>query len=287
MQLFAIDRDRETAPPLAPLALLGEGEQPGTHWWLRADPVHLIPDLHRLRLGDPAQLQLQDDEARELAAIADQLFAAAGAQLHPVHPTRWYLRLQEDPRLTTRYWSGAVGAPADDSLPGGPGSAPWRRLLTEIQMSLHTSAANHQRESRGLPNVNALWLWGGGRLPQPGATRLIDGVVGEDPVLRGLARLTGARELQLPLERALTGLAGTLIVRDDRTAAAVRGGNIEAWVAALSQLEAQLFAPLLEALSKGKLAALHIDAAAGTVYSLRRYHLRRFWRRVRALHDYL
>ena len=40
---------------------------------------------------------------------------------------------------------------------------PWRRLLNEIQMAWYEHPVNEARAQRGLPPVNALWLYGGAR----------------------------------------------------------------------------------------------------------------------------
>ena len=37
--------------------------------------------------------------------------------------------------------------------------------MNEAQMILHTHPVNAEREARGMPAVNSVWLWGGGTLP--------------------------------------------------------------------------------------------------------------------------
>ena len=50
-----------------------------------------------------------------------------------------------------------------------------RRLMTELQMLLHEHPVNEARAARGVPTVNAVWLWGGGegqRAAKPNSRRL-------------------------------------------------------------------------------------------------------------------
>lgn len=286
-ELFALQRQPHIAPPFAALALLGEGKQPERHWWLRADPVHLVPDLQRLRLAEPSHLNISRDDAQALTREVSALFEESGVTLHCAHPARWYLALDEDPAIATKHWSEAVSGSAESLLPTGPGSAHWRRLMTEAQMLLHASQANVSRESRGLAPVNALWIWGAGRLPEPNRTLPPTAVCTSDPLLLGLARLHGSREMTAPCDFTPTETHGaTVVVRDDRCAGPARCGDAQTWQIELAKLEAQLFRPALQALRSGALSALTIDALSGKVYQVARRDLRRFWRRARGLRDY-
>ncbi|HXH04027.1 MAG TPA: hypothetical protein VNN09_12005, partial [Candidatus Competibacteraceae bacterium] len=152
--------------PVAAITRLAEGGEPDREgWWLRADPVHLKADLHQIVLFDARHLQLRPDEAAALAAAFNRTFAGDGLILETPHPERWYLRLAADPGITTVTLAEAVGRDINPLLPAGPEARRWRALLTEIQMLFHLDPVNQAREAAGQPEVNSLWLWGGGRLP--------------------------------------------------------------------------------------------------------------------------
>jgi hypothetical protein len=51
-----------------------------------------------------------------------------------------------------------------DVVPQGKDGARLRSLMTELQMVLHDHPVNDERERRGLPTANAIWLWGAGSL---------------------------------------------------------------------------------------------------------------------------
>ena len=58
------------------------------------------------------------------------------------------------------------------------------RLLSEIQMALYEHEVNTNRVAAGLPEVNSLWLWGGGTAPEVVAKPILP-LFGGDPLFRG------------------------------------------------------------------------------------------------------
>ncbi|MFM8548344.1 MAG: hypothetical protein ACKODB_12165 [Betaproteobacteria bacterium] len=83
----------------------------------------------------------------------------------------------------------AAGRNIDLWLPYGTGARRWRRLMNELQMLWHSHPVNEQRIDRGDLPLNGLWLEG----VTPGhASPVFDRVATDDPVLGGLASLSGA-----------------------------------------------------------------------------------------------
>ncbi len=283
--LFGLRFDADAGPPTAPLSRIGDGFASDDHYWLRADPVHLIADLQTLRLAEPAWLDLLPEEADALATTASELLEVVGAILELATPQRWYLRLAQDPGLRTRHWANAVDAGAEDLLPTGPGAPAWRRLLTEVQMALAVDPVNDQREQRGAPPVNGLWVWGGGRMPQPVARCPVTALCAADPILVGLARLCDVTECAD--FGAATNSAGNLLVHDDAATIPARERALEAWIEALEELERRYFEPLLRALRGGTVDCVELYPLRGTSYRIRRRMLRRFWRSDPSLCSYL
>ncbi len=50
--------------------------------------------------------------------------------------------------------------------PAGEGADAYRRLVSEVEMSLHEHDVNMRRENEGLQPVNSFWIWGGGFAPE-------------------------------------------------------------------------------------------------------------------------
>jgi len=264
----------------AALMLLGEGREPESDYWMRADPVCLQPTKTHLALVPLAPDELTSAEAEGLgAALADHL-AHAGYDLEMVHPQRWYLRCRTAPDLRTRAPHACAGLLDEAHLPAGADSARWRRLITEAQMLLHESPVNAAREAAGKLPANAIWPWGGGRLPRIDVSPYTR-VYADAPHARGLARATNGVAALVPheaigvLENAM-GSDSVLIVLDSGTDPAR---------ADLAALDSAWWAPLTAALAAGMIARLRImlrlDAQRSYGRVVTRSHLRRWWRRTR------
>ncbi len=60
--------------------------------------------------------------------------------------------------------------------------------MTELQMLLHEHPVNTQRQLRGLPALNAIWVHGEGMLSDL-SPAVVAAACGDDVYLRGLYRL--------------------------------------------------------------------------------------------------
>lgn len=252
---------------------------------LRADPVHLRADQHRLVLFDASQLAITIDEAQALAASFNQLYATDAMQLEVPTGTRWYLRLTESPALRTTPLSHVLGQDIDKYLPTGADAQHWRRFSNEMQMLFHDHPVNHQRETNRQPLINSLWLWGGGKPITPIAQSW-QRVWTTEVVSQGLARLNGVR-CAAPPEDAAAWFAQVVgdehLLTLENVQNPVAYADVEDWLAAVEDLEKRWFSPLLSALSTGRLRELRLLPANGQEYRITRWDLMRYWRSVRSL----
>ncbi len=267
-------------PPIGALGLLGEGGDPQHACWLRADPLHLRADLTRLLVFDTGAFPLLPAEARALVELFNAHFADRGLSLVAPHPERWYLRLEDCPRIRTQPLETALGRSPDELLPTGDDAGLWRALLNEVQMLFHSAAVNVEREARGLPSVNGVWLHGAGRLPV-GAVPQADGFFGEHPLLAGLARLRGVPVQPLPPRATqLLGAPGHSLALWQGLLPAVLTGDLAGWIDGLGRLEAWL-AGLADGLARARGIELRLCPGTGQAFMLDGRRLGRFWRRRR------
>src|SRR6201996_5599172 len=77
--------------PLAPYMLRADGGEPGNATWACVQPVHVRIAHDHLVLIDPASLDLSDDEAGALLAVARPLIEELGVRIEAPRPARWYL----------------------------------------------------------------------------------------------------------------------------------------------------------------------------------------------------
>ena len=224
---------------------------------IHADPVRMAVSYEATVLMDPDQLGLSLDEAEALAAsLNEELFTGTGARLAVVDSGHWVLHLEAHPGVRTVPLEAWIGAEASGGLPQGERRRDWHRLINEVQMVLATHPVNEARRRAGRPEVNSLWFWGGGALPEAGTGRWRS-VWGRAPGLAGLARLAGGpvRGPGTDVGEVVADAAGdgpVLAVADGPRAAGARG-DLGAKIDALEALDREWFGPLETALAGRRL----------------------------------
>jgi len=257
-------------------------ERDAAAWWARADPVHLRLEGDRPTLIPAAGFDIRQQEAQGMVASLNQHFGAE-ASFIALGPGQWCVQLASEAPFCGPAPVELAGQAVDAHLRGRREAA----FLTEIQMVLHEHPANREREGRGEPPVNSLWLWGSGRLPAS-VEAPWHSVTTNDLAAAGIAKLAGVRSSGVPadanewLERAPEEGRHLIVLEQLRAAFSLDGSQAQA--ARLGELEARWFAPLLGALRAGRLGMLTLHAPeAGVSWETIRGDLRRFWRRARPL----
>ncbi len=273
--------------PVAPLCALSAELDAGSGWWLCVDPVHLVADRDQLYLSAYRELALTQEEADECVAELNRVYAEDGWQFIAATPQRWLLRLPQSLAMTTTPTEQAVGQCVGAVLPQGDDAMAWQRVMTEVQMVLHSSSVNARRSELGALAVNGLWFWGGGSLPQAATNCDWDRVIAEDCLGRGLARLHGV-ESDEPSSTTVSecSQAGERVLWVDESLQ-LPMPTVELF----EQLEEKLFAPLLTMVQSGELSQLVIEFPGVGRWALDRAALcgwrGRWWRRHKPLSDLL
>ena len=186
---------------IASLRALGEVSPPAPEptsnapQWLCADPVHLRFHQDRLILADGQELGLTMADLEALATRLNETFSGR-ARFHFTNPTRGYLQLAGAKSRADSAGQALSLKIGCEVKPGDFGQSPEiRGLANEIQMFLHADPLNSARAARGLPVLNALWLWGAGETPKLGKppkavaeSPAVDALSGSHPLLLGIAK---------------------------------------------------------------------------------------------------
>ena len=199
-QLFGLSKNEDADLPIAAISRLSDDNQPPEGHWLRADPVHVSVDRDGLILLDSTRFHLSQHDALALAAEVNRLLYEKDMALEVPTPYRWYLKLPKPQHLITTPVDLVVGKDVLHYMPKGDDRVTWIQLLNEIQMILHASEINVDRETNKLLPVNSLWLWGIGALPES-LKRRWSRVYSNDMLAKGLSMLaaTPYEELQSKL----------------------------------------------------------------------------------------
>lgn len=268
-ELLPLSLAASAEPPIAPLSAHGDGLDVSDGWWLRVDPVHLVADRDQLYLSASEILEVTQSEADSIVAELNRLYEDEGWWFAAPTPRRWYLRLPQPLVMRTTPTHTAMGRRVGEVLPQGEDALYWQRVMTEIQMVLHACPVNARRREEGRLEINSLWFWGGGELPQVGIQPGCERVVSDDPLGKGLARLHG-----LPVESP------------DAVSIEKAGSENILWQATVESPESSeqaLFTPLLSMLQTDNLDEVVIILPEFGRWQVDRAALRRWWRRVKPL----
>lgn len=143
--------------------LMCDGQREGTGI-VCADPIHLQADRDTAKLLPAEMLALSEEDAESLMKEINAFLLADNMVLSRRPGGGWYLTGMDAAQLESFPPSFLANRNASAYLPDGKDSGPWRRLMTELQMLLHTHPVNEQRERQGKLPINSLWFWGGGPL---------------------------------------------------------------------------------------------------------------------------
>ena len=288
--LFEVSRDENQDVPVAALNwLLYHGEAP-SQWMMRADPVCVQPNRDHLIMMGNDMLNISDDEAQCLVNDINDTYADTGWQLHALSPSHWIIQSPQPLDMTTYPLQSVLGKNISQYLPYGGDSAAWHAVMNELQMFLYAHPVNREREAKGLPVINSVWLWGGGVLPDESKSdQSIPWVQcwSDNAVVQALAKMKQLPRVDLPedgnvwLKQAITGGQHLLVLDDLHVPLSIM--DPYQWWQDLVQFNAQWLQPLVMALQQGNIARLELITDAGQRYELTPSLAKRWWKRVRPL----
>ena len=265
-------------PALAPLRLLGLTGESSAKRCLCIDPVNFSFVDRTVTVGKPEALQLTKDQAKALGEALAPVLHDIG-DLEITTPALWHLHVHESAAELPSFMPLAdfIGRRAEQGLPADP---MWRHLINETQIMLHAHPVNQEREERGLPRINSIWPWGGGRLATDAKTEH-DTVFSDNPVVQGLAKLCRL-EVKAPPQAWVSLPHRHPLIAVDCLASLRSQGDGLRWRDALARLESTWFVPLQRALHGGRLNGLKIilpDVNGDSQLAISRRSMLKFWRR--------
>jgi len=249
---------RQMDEPIAPITLMADGMQPGSGYWLRADPVYL--QMQRTQLSLHPDVPLNADEAAQLCASLNTHFAAEGLRFFSPHPQRWYLQMESVPDIVTHPLAQVAGRNVQTYLPKGQNALRWHKVFNEIQMLFFEHAVNQAREARGDFPINSIWLWGGGHAVEQLA-RPYSKVCGDSFLAGAFAQAAGIPYQILPddLTQCVDDNEGDLLIVWEGLRRPFQQGDLHAWRDSVQCLEQSYITPLWKALRNGCIKQLSLN----------------------------
>lgn len=260
-QFGLADKDPANSPPIARTAMQRLGIRGESGFWFLLQPAHLHVARDHLVLTDLRKLVLSENESQTLFQSVETLFEEDGKELVFGDAKTWFLRADDWADFLTSTPDAASGHNIDIWMPRGQGEREWRKLLNEVQMTWHMHPLNTERESRGDPAVNSLWLWGGTHERTPDSRSRYQHIVSPLPwmpsseqTFESYASVTGLLD---------TSTSSALLVMDDLMDAAM-ASDWSTWLDNMHRLENEWMSPLLEALRSGKIDEIRFILSHGT-----------------------
>lgn len=216
-------------PVLAPF--LAEESIDNTVWC--CDPVHFALALDHVVVkpidaGDDLRTLMQS-----AAAVARDSQVAVFE-----HHGQWFLRPASAWQLTTVPLDAVLGRSLTDAWPTGSDARRWRKLASDIQIEWHQHPINQHRSEHGLPEINGLWLHGGGERTPLGPSSFAS-TVSDDPRVRAWARAAGLASEQLRGSDDLPPPVGDAVSLIPTLLSSYNAGDWTRWLHSAAELTAQ------------------------------------------------
>lgn len=280
---LAVDVNKDN--PYAALSLLAEKSEDITHnnlYWLRADPVYLIADRDTVLLSAHEELALTQDEANELVDKINTHFKDEPWILYSFEPHRWYLALEKSADLVTHPLRDVIGKNIHHYAAEGKDASYWQTISNEIQMLLHGTNVNFERESTNRFSANSLWLWGGGELPEiKGSNSVHDVIITNDILFSGIGYHCGLDVFALDSNFIKYIQKANSFVVMDMLSEHIRNLDLYRFMQTLAELENKFLLDCNELLLTKKINKIVLIIDNTTSLTITKNQLRHWWKRIK------
>ncbi|MCW8980778.1 MAG: hypothetical protein OQJ83_05275 [Altibacter sp.] len=282
---FGLSSEDHKDKPYAALSLLAENNPEvniAGFYWLRADPVYMQADRDTVLLSAHEELALTQDEANKLVEKINLHFIDEPWTLYSFGPHRWYLALDKPADLVTNPVSNVKGKNVNHYMSTGEDAHYWLTTTNEIQMLLHGSNVNFERESRNMLTANSVWLWGGGHLPGVNdANKSYDKIITENILFSGVAHHCGLDVFPLDNEFSNYIQKGNSFIVLDMLSEHFQNSDLYTFMQTLNEIETKFLKCCNELLLSGKIDRIVLLDDDGVHITVTKKYLSRWWKRIK------
>lgn len=282
---FGLKVDNNKDKPYAALSLLAENSKEINHkdyYWLRADPVYLYADRDTVLMTAHEELALTQDEANKLVDLINEHFKEEPWKLYSFEPHRWYMALDKTADLLTHPLQDVFGRNIHHYAAEGEDASYWRTITNEIQMLLHGSNVNFERESKNMYSANSLWLWGGGALPaNESLDKLHDVIISNDILYKGVGYHCGLDVLALDDSFINSIQQANSFVVLDMLSEHIKSLDVYRFTQSLAEIEKEFLVECNELLLANKIKKIVLVIDNATSITITKKQLRHWWKRIK------
>jgi hypothetical protein len=255
------EKQRRSSPADTHNKMRALGITPADGFWFTLNPVHIQIARNHLVLNNQSKLIITELESRALFKDASEIVSETGKTLVYGDEKVWFVRADDWQALQTSSMDAASGHNIEIWQPEGEHARVWRKLQNEIQMQWFIHDVNGQRESRGEPLINSVWLQGG------------SAELSETPSL-----VDSARGVETVISQMQESGKSTLLL--DALLDPALNNDWAGWIDAMHKLEQAWFVPLLGALKDKKITRISLIASNANCmapFTLNARSLWKFW----------
>jgi hypothetical protein len=245
--------------------------------YLCADPIHLEAGMNDITLTNVIN-DLTQNETDEILEDLNKHFAQDGLAFIQDSNQHCYIVLPENEDINTKPLSTVLRKNIANYQPHSE-ARNWRVIQNESQMILHSSEVNQQREIAGLPTLNSLWFWGGGKPLKSPDHNIVDVYYANETAKTNAKTIANAADCHYSfLTNDLPDFkeGKTLIILDHLFQAAIND-NLDLYQQELTQLE-KIITPFITAWKAGEIELL-IDSCNGKILKPVKPKAWKFWER--------
>ena len=275
-----VNQHQDTSPAVAAQSLARFDMAVSEGAWFVVNPVHLHVARDHLVLTDQRRLAIDDNESRQLFAIAQPVFNEYGHTVLYGDASTWFLRADAWHDLRTATPDAACGHNIDIWLPTGAAEREWRKLQNDIQMHWYDAAINQHRQAAGKNPVNSLWPWGCAQIGGTASPPRFQNIFLQTDSMQYFGAIAHATCTARDIATVIaSNSTDNLLVLDCLIAPAL-GDDLGEWLMQINALEADWFAPILHAVKSGAIDGCRMiltNATSLQQRSVSRNGLRKFW----------
>lgn|SRR5690625_1164336 len=134
-------------------------------FWI-AELIHLAPGREGASLIPARLLNITAEESTALLESLKGYITDTPFKHIPLSPTHWIVQSSERLPIHTATTELVFETTVQDWWDTSTDGRAWRQWANEVQMIWFQHPVNQQRQSKGLPVINGLWLMGGAKLKQ-------------------------------------------------------------------------------------------------------------------------
>lgn len=250
---------------LPALYLYRQGIVVEDEWVCFADPVNIQPNREHLSIDVADFSDLSNEEAESYIEELNIFFAEDGLRFYALSNAQWLMACSHELNTPVVAAREIVGENILPFMPGAAHNAKLKKTFSDIQLMLHHSRTNMQREQRGKMEVNSLWLRSEGKIPA-NVNSSNSCVYTNNDAIKALAELASCKHYEKPVRKqGLTANQGDVLCYFDK-------GNVT------NLFEPDLFDSVFESLKTGQLKEFNL-VTDNRIFNVSGTMLKQFWKR--------